>query len=131
MIRGTTAQFKFKMPYMFSELEWVNVVFWQTNNQQAQIKKTANDCRVTENPNEIVISLTAEETMRFSAKYKAKMQLKARYAATGAIFGTKPETLSVYPMADNIDNIVDDGTVTPPIDTDGWVILDGGVIVEA
>lgn len=131
MIRGTTAQFKFKMPYMFSELEWVNIVFWQANNQRAQIKKAKNDCRTTESLNEIVISLTAEETMFFSDKYKAKTQLKARHAATGAIFGTKPQTFSVYPMADNVDNIVDDGTATPPTDTDGWVILDGGVIVEA
>lgn len=129
MIRGTTAQFKFKMPYTLNELEWINVNFWQPNNPNtlAQIKKTKNDCNTTSNIKEIVVSLTAEETARFSDKYKARMQLRARHTQTGAVFGIKPQTITVYPMADDI--AIDGSTVLPP-DTDGWVVLDGGAIVE-
>ena len=32
MIRGTTAQFKFKLPYAKNELQWITMKFWQPGN---------------------------------------------------------------------------------------------------
>ena len=32
MVRGTTARFKFTLPYMKSELQWVTIKFWQPGN---------------------------------------------------------------------------------------------------
>ena len=129
MIRGTTAQFKFKMPYTKDELMWLTIKFWQPNNQSdlLPITKIKDDCVTTDNPKEILVSLTAEETSRFLDKYKAKMQLRAQNTLTGTVFGTKPRLVTVYPMLDNL--IEEDPMI--PIDTgDRWIIIDGGNIIE-
>lgn len=128
MIRGTTAQFRFKLPYTKDELTWIRIKFWQPNNQHEllPITRTKDYCTTTNDPNEICVSLTAEETSRFSDKYKAKVQLRAQPIG-GTVFGSHEHLITVYPMLDEI--IEEDPTITPPTPTeDGWIILDGDTV---
>lgn len=130
MTRGTTAQFKFIMPYAKDELAWIVIQFWQSNNlnELLPIVKTKEDCVVGDDPKELVISLTPEETSWFSDKYKAKMQVRAQHILTGTVFGMKkPQLITVYPMPDDI--IIENPTL-PPVNKDGWVFIDGGTIVD-
>ena len=129
MIRGTTAQFKFKLPYPKEELLWTTIKFWQPNNLSSllPITKKLEHCEASDNPMELCVSLTAEETMRFSEKYKAKLQLRAQHGASGTVFGNRPQLITVYPMNDEILN--EDPTL-PAKNEDGWVVLDGKPIIE-
>lgn len=131
MIRGTTAQFKFKLPYSISSLEWVTIKFWQPGNpnEQLPITKIKTNCSSTDNENEICVSLSATETALFSDKYKARVQLRAQ-PALGAPFGSRQQTFTVYPMLDEI--IEQDPTTEPPTSStkDEWIILDGGLVVN-
>ena len=129
MIRGTTAQFKFKLPYTLSELNSVTIKFWQLGNSSDSlpIYKYKQNC-VERVAREIYVSLRPSETALFSDKYKAKMQLRAQ-PNIGAPFGSKEQLITVYPMPDDI--IVDDPTIDPETPTEyGWIILDGRSIVD-
>lgn len=78
------------------------------------------------NSNELYVVLTAEETMRFSDKHKAKMQLRARCLSNGRVFSHLPRIITVYPINDELfeDYII-------PSDTgDDWIVLDGGSIIK-
>lgn len=127
MIRGTTAQFKFKIPYTKSELSWVTIKFWQPNNpsELLPITKSLEHCDGPEDSTELYVSLTAEETSRFLEKYKAKVQLRAQ-SKDGTIFGCSPKLISVYPMR---DDIIDANPELPPENDEGWVIFDGKPII--
>lgn len=124
MIRGTSAKFKFKLPCKKGELKWTTIKFWQPNNPSRllPIKKTLNHCGGDDELPELCVSLLAEETTRFSDKYKAKVQLRAEY--NGVVFGSKDILITVYPMPDDI--IENDPTM--PAEEEGWVVLDGQVI---
>jgi hypothetical protein len=127
MIRGTTAQFKFKLPYAKDECEWITIKFWQSHNTSRllPITRTKDDCDAPSDSKEIYVSLTAEETARFLDKYKAKVQLRAQ--ANGTVFGSKPQLVTVYPMPDDI--IGEDPTM-PPANEEGWIILDGEIVSD-
>lgn len=128
MIRGTTAQFKFKLPYPKAELEWVTIKFWQPGNLNSYlpITKKLQHCDAQDDSTELFVSLTADETMRFSEKYKAKVQLRAQHTESGAVFGTHPQLITVYPMN---DEILEEDPTMPSKNEDGWIILDGEVVV--
>lgn len=129
MIRGTTAQFKFKLPYSYDELEKITIRFWQQGNPSdlLPIIKYKTNCSET-SKNEIGVSLLPSETARFSDRYKAKVQLAAT-PYMGGSFGSKEHLLTVYPMPDDI--ITDDTIVDPSTPTEnGWIILDGEDIVD-
>jgi hypothetical protein len=127
MIRGTTAQFKFILPYPKSECSSIRIQFWQPNNpsEWLPITRTEQDCSTTEDDKELCVSLTAEETARFSDKYKAKVQLRAR--TTDSAFGSRPQLITVYPMP---DDVIEGDPTMPPADKDGWIILDGESVVD-
>lgn len=136
MIRGTTAQFKFKLPYTKSELIWLTIQFWQPNNMNPLLPITKNleHCDAVDGSTELYVSLTAEETMRFSEKYKARVQLRSQ-ANDGTVFGCPPKLISVYPMRDDIiDNPElppdNDDPILPPANADGWIIFDGETIIS-
>lgn len=79
MIRGTTAQFKFKLPYSKDELEWITIKFWQPNNSDTSLPITKYKSNCSELvSHEICVSLSANETAKFSDKYKAMVQLMAQ-----------------------------------------------------
>lgn len=130
MIRGTTAQFKFKLPYAKRELLSATIKFWQPNNTNnlLPIIRTLdadklNDCFVSDDSKELCISLTSEETSRFSDKYKAKVQLIAQHI-DGTNFGSRPQVVTVYPMPDDII-----GPTMPGANEEGWIVLDGETVV--
>ena len=122
MIRGTTAQFKFKLPCAKGELKWATIKFWQSNNPNIllPITKTLQHCGNSDDLKELCVSLTAEETKRFSDKYKAKIQLMALHAISGTVFGTRPTLIPVYPMYDGSATTLPDAGIE-----NGFVILDG------
>lgn len=127
MIRGTTAQFRFKIPYTKSELAWATIKFWQRGNTGTieaplPITKKLIHCDAPEDSKELCVSLTAEETARFSDKYKANVQLRAQHEASGTVFGTRPQLVTVYPMT---DDILDEDPMLPAENAEGWVIFDG------
>ena len=126
MIQGTTAQFKFKLPYSYAELNEIKIKFWQPGNQSdlLPIFKYKRNC-VEVRKNEIYVSLRPSETALFSDKYKAKVQLLAQ-PYIGTPFGSKARLISVYPNDIIMDNPPDDPDL--PID-DKWIILDGDAIV--
>ncbi len=128
MIRGTTAQFRFKIPYMKSELAWANIKFWQNNNPNKllPIKKTLENCGNPDESMELCVSLTAEETARFSDKYKAVVQLRALHIPSGTVFGTTPTQVPVYPMSD--DMLGEDDIILPEENDEGFIVLDGDII---
>lgn len=128
MIRGTTAQFKFKLPYPKDEIEWVTIKFWQPNNtnKNLPITKKLGHCETTDDATELCVSLTAEETMRFSEKYKAKVQLRAQHGVSGTIFGSRTQLITVYPMR---DDIIDEDPTMPSENEEGFIVFDGEVIM--
>lgn len=127
MIRGTTAQFKFKLPYTKAELEWVTIKFWQPNNPNKflPITKDKSMCGGDPDSKEIYVSLTAEETSRFSDKYKAKAQLRALHSASGTVFGSRTQLITVYPMS---DDILEENPMLPTEIKEDWVIFDAGTV---
>lgn len=133
MIRGTTAQFKFNLPYNYSDLSLVEVTFWQPGNKGPDevtrplpIVKVLGQCSACENANEISTTLTEEETLRFSEETKAYVQLRAQ-TYDGITFATKQETITVYPIYG--DGTLDENILPTP-SYDGWIYLDGHPIVE-
>lgn len=168
MIRGTTAQFKFKLPCARGNLLTATIKFWQPGNAGTLeaplpiIKKMA-DCsgyesnesiniekwnsgdyeefKITlglsdklwneltdeekkifarESFDELHISLTAEETLRFSDKFKAKVQLRAQQKDS-TVFASHQQLITVYPN----DIVEDIPTLPDDEDGDGLIILDG------
>lgn len=121
MIRGTTAKYKFKLPCKKSDLSWSTIKFWQPNNpsELLPIIKTLNHCGGDNELPELCVSLLPEETVRFSDKYKAKVQLRAEH--NGVVFGSKDILITVYPMPDDII----ENNPPMPEERDGWIILDG------
>lgn len=129
MIRGTTAQFKFKLPHTKSEIQSATIRFWQSNNPNKYLpiiktldSEKLNDCFISDDSKELCISLTSEETARFSDKYKAKTQLRG-VLVDGGTFGSRPQIITVYPMPDDIIN-----PTMPPVDDEGWIVLDGETV---
>lgn len=131
MIRGTTAQFKFKMPYTLSELLWATMQFWQPGNNGTTeaplpIIKKKTDFSGDGDSRELLVSLTSEETLRFTDKMKARVQLRAQHE-NGTVFASHQEIVTVYPLP---DDLVVEQDPMPEEDNGGWIILDGKPITE-
>lgn len=129
MIRGTTAQFKFKLPYPKSELMWVTIKFWQQGNTNPYlpIVKKLEHCDSSDDSTELYVSLTVDETMRFSEKYKGKVQLRGQHIDDGTIFGNKiPKMFTVYQMH---DGNLDEDPIMPTPNEEGFIVLDGEAIM--
>jgi hypothetical protein len=129
MIRGTTAQFKFSMPYEVSQLKHVTVKFWQPGYDgpvlaRLPIIKEFDSPIESDNPYEITVTLTSEETARFSDQLKARVQLKAE-TISGGTFASHREYITVYPMD---DDMIGEIPPEPSVTEDGLFLLDGGVI---
>ena len=129
MIRGTTAQFKFKLPYPKAELSWTTIKFWQPNNPSRllPITRKLEDCTAPDDSNELCVSLTAEETSRFLDKYKANLQLRGQHMESGTVFGSKPILFTVYPMN---DDILEEDPNMPSENAEGIILLDGDTIAS-
>ena len=136
MIRGTTAQFKFKLPYTKKELDWATIKFWQPNNPNnlLPITKKLEHCGGSDDQPELYVSLTAEETARFLDKYKAKVQIRAQNKEGGAVFGGD-KLVKVKGHSDELANLqgvaedagIEIGDYIIPVDKNGNV--SGGIKV--
>jgi len=132
MIRGTNAEFRFKLPYDYDEIAAVQIVFWQDNNdgpskdRPLPIYKAKSQCLKGDTPNILCVILHQEETLRFTEKRKAKVQLRAT-TTTGTPIACKERLITVYPVYD--DSVLDDVIPTTP-SYDGLIILDGQNIIE-
>jgi hypothetical protein len=130
MIRGANAQFKFKLPYNYSELETVKITFWQpenngpATNRPLPIVKILAQCSQTNNPKELSITLNQEETLRFSEERKGFVQLRAQ-TIEGIPIVSKEKQFTVYPVYD--DSILDE-EILPTPEYDGWIYLDGSIV---
>ena len=131
MIRGTNAQFKFKLPCEFDNLESIKIVFWQPENpgpcktRPLPITKVLQQCRQSTESDELCVTLNQEETLRFVENRKAFVQLRGK-TKDGIPIANKRKDITVYPVYD--DSILDD-EILPTPDFDGIVRLDGGMIV--
>lgn len=130
MIRGTTAQFKFELPYNVSELTLVKITFWQPGNpgpsesRPLPIIKVLEQCITTDRPDELLVFLNKEETLRFSEERKAYVQIQGK-VVDGSTFASKKEMITVYPIYD--DSILGDEILPTPT-PDGLIFLTGSVI---
>ena len=128
MIRGTTAQFKFKLPYTLESLQWVKMQFWQPGNNgttEAPLPIVKRKTDLSGDSKELIVPLTSHETLRFTDKLKAKVQLRGQHL-DGTVFASLPQLVTVYPLP---DHLVDE-PILPGEDDDGWVILDGSEIIS-
>lgn len=123
MIRGTTAQFKFKLPYLAEDVSSATITFWQPGNNDfgEPIRRTLSDCSKSDYT--LYVSLDPASTMRFSDKFKAKVQLRAQ--SGGTIFASREQLITVYPIN---DAVID--PELPPPDEEGWIILDGESVAD-
>lgn len=132
MIRGTTAQYKFKLPCTKDELVWATIKFWQSGNSGTTdaplpITKRLYHCSSPGDSHELCVSLAPEETMRFSEKLRAQMQFRAQ-RDDGTVFGNRTKYIVVYPMHDDI--LDEDESMLPGTNGDDLVVFDAGAITE-
>lgn len=128
MIRGTTAQFKFEIPYDFTDIEYIKVVFWQPGNvgpeegRPLPIVKCNKENDFVVEGHTIIVELQTEETARFVDTRKGYVQLSA--TTTNDIrFASKVQEFTVYPIYD--DSPI--GDIVAPSTSNGEVVvvLDG------
>lgn len=151
MIRGTTAPFKFEVPYdtntisaivvTFSQKHWRltdtapfslekwYIASWETQEDGSmKMISTRNDgfAFSSINPKEIQMSLPEEDTLRFSDKEKAYMQIRVQFEIDeGQVTrASLPQKITVYPVLNN-EQI---GTPTPSEIVDDIYIYDAGEI---
>jgi hypothetical protein len=131
MIRGGNIEYRWNLPYNFSDLAVVKINFWQEgyNGPSAErplpILKVLEQCRQGSKPTELSVILHQEETLRFTDKRKAKVQLRA-VTTSGIPIITHEQLITVYPAYD--DSILDE-EIWPTPDYNGWVLLDGESVV--
>jgi hypothetical protein len=132
MIRGGNCEFRFNLPYNFSDLVTAQIYFWQdgyngpASDRPLPILKILEQCRQGTKPTELSVILHQEETLRFTDKRKARAQLRA-VTREGIPIISKEQLFTVYP---SYDDAVLDEEVWPTPDYNGWVILDGEKVTE-
>lgn len=132
MIRGTTANFRLKLPYRISEIKSATVIFWQDNNYGTPsaplpITKTLGSCTTTANPYELSVTLNPHETARFSTYLKGCMQFEGE-TLEGIKFGNSEYMFTIYPNKNISPDLPNDPGDAPS--DESIVVLDGGNIVR-
>jgi hypothetical protein len=132
MIRGGNCEFRFNLPYAFSELATAQIHFWQdgyngpTNDRPLPILKILEQCCQGSKPTELSVTLHQEETLRFTDKRKARAQLRA-VTISGVPIISPEKLFTVYPA---YNDAVLDEDVWPTPDYNGWVVFDGKTVAE-
>ena len=90
VIRGTTPTHLFKLPFDTGTVKDLRITYAQ--NGESVVQKTANDC--TMNGNDISVTLTQSDTLRFSGDARIEMQIKV-LQTDGKVYSTKVKYLSV------------------------------------
>lgn len=137
MIRGTTAPFKFDIPYPWEEVTTIVATFWQKHNNGTveaplPIKKiyyadpvnARNDGFTSPSALEVYTNLTPWETLRFSDKEKAYVQIQVYYADRNVTAASPEQAVAVYPVKN--DEPV--GGLEPSEAIDDVYIFDAGEI---
>lgn len=131
MIRGTNQEFRFKLPYAFAEISQLKIKFWQDNYngptkyRPLPIIKVKEQCQCVDS-NQCSVTLNQEETLRFSDKRKAKVQLRG-ITQYWVPFATKERIINIEPVAD--DSILE-GDIVPTPTYDEFIVLDGQPIIQ-
>ena len=132
MVRGADTQFQFKIPYMCSDLHVVKIFFWQPENngpstdRPLPIIKKLEQCFFDNDSNQLNVILDREETLRFSDKRKAYVQMNA-LTNSGVSFSSPRKLIKVYPCGN--DDWMDLMTPYPTINE--YIYFDGQNIGEA
>ena len=132
MTRGGNCEFRFNLPYNFSDLVTAQIYFWQdgyngpSSDRPLPILKILEQCRQGSKPTGLSVTLHQEETLRFTDKRKARTQLRA-VTSDGIPIISQEQLFTVYPSYD--DAILDE-EVWPTPDYNGWVIFDGDKVVQ-
>lgn len=127
MIRGTRQEFRFKLPYTFEEVYTLQIMFWQENyngparDRPLPVVKVKAQCSSCADANQCSVILNQEETLRFTDKIKAKVQLRGA-TADGTSFATREHLITVYPVAD--DSILE-GDIIPTPTHEDLAVLEG------
>ena len=128
MIKGTSQSFRFKTPCNFDDIEVLSIVFWQddyygpSSTRPLPIIKNKSQCFPDpDSPNRLRVTLSPEETSRFSEDRKAYVQLDAK-PYSGESFASFETMFTIYP-----NKTVGDIEESTPVYGD-VVILDGGNI---
>ena len=105
LIRGTCQQFKFKTPYLASQIKAAKITFWQENNEGTEncplpITKTLTDCVADPESPVLLVTLNQVETLAFSTESKAYAQFRGLTVDDFA-FGSKIFPITVYPVKDD------------------------------
>lgn len=111
LIRGADTQFVFDIPCNCTDVASAKVTFWQPENNGPDefhllpITRTINEltsAMIAEKKFKVV--LTKEETLRFSDKRKAYVQIAITktVSAGGACIPSKQEMITVYPARDEL-----------------------------
>ena len=140
MIRGTTAPFKFTLPYTKDKILLAEAKFWQSGNDKGlerdyplPIVKHYSQTNWNNgiqypwnwiDDSTLVVTLGQRETLTFSDKYKARIQLRVR-TTDNLVFASEQQIINVYPA--NWDAPLGDDIIIPTSENE-WVILDGNTI---
>ena len=90
MIRGTTPRIIYKFPFDVASITQIRIYFTQGN--RTIIVKDESDCTFEDNT--VSVTLTEEETFKFSAK--KRIDVNARFATGGVVGGTIHKYIDVY-----------------------------------
>lgn len=129
MIRGGSVGFKFSLPCQCQDVKNVKIICGQTNNsgpsigRPLPIVKVLSQCEMWQDPPCLSVRLNQEETLRFSDKRKAYVQLRGETKSGSPIICHK-QYINVYPVSD--DSILDTDVIIPtPTPGQDWIYLDG------
>ena len=105
LIRATCQQFRFKLPYLLSQIKKVKITFWQEENNgtadcQLPITKSLAACIGDPDGKELCVTLNQVETLAFETDRKAFVQFRG-LTNDGFAFGSKPMPITVYPVKDD------------------------------
>ena len=129
MIRGTSQEFRFKLPYAYNTVNELCAIFGQDNYQGPTQYRPLPIVKIKDQGRRVdayhwSVTLNSEETLRFSNKRKAKVRLIGK-TKSGASFATKESLINVYG-----DNSILDGDILLTPTDQGLVILDGQPIIQ-
>ena len=135
MIRGGSIGFKFALPCPCQDVKSVKIICGQTNNsgpsagRPLPIVKVLSQCQMGQNPPCLTVRLNQEETLRFSDKRKAYVQLRG-VTKDGSPIICRKQYINVYPVED--DSIFDSDIVIPtPTPGQDWIFFDGESVMTA
>lgn len=91
VIRGTTPEHEFDLPYPEELISDIRIVYGQGN--KALFTKTLDDCQIKEG--KILVSLLQEETFLFSARKRLNIEIRIKLTSGKVVRTEDPIVLRV------------------------------------